>query len=321
MPDVRFAVFSDLHYDLIPDGETRLKELVAAFSGLDVDFIIQLGDLCDPLPKNQFILERLASIGKPVYHMLGNHDCDNHKKEEVLSFFHLPQSYYSFAYGPVKFIVLDACFMRERESGIVRDYLGQAYQRKRMTYPYLPDWELDWLEQELHDTYPYYILLSHHSLQNPYGNRGIANREEVQKLIRTAEKSGKRILLCMNGHDHNDSVVTQGKTCFFTLNATSYIWLSDDFEHFYYPEELHAQYPMLKNILLYEEALYAIVTISENGTVSISGMEGHYRECAPQKLGVGRWNGRRLSSRVSSFQIKDGQVRFSKSRRKGRNSR
>ena len=265
-----------------------------------------MGDLCEPLTENQFILDKLASVGKPVYHMLGNHDCDVKRKEDVLSFFKLPNSFYSFSYGSVKFIVLDACYMQD-ENGI-RDYLGIEYDRKTMTYPFLPEWELSWLEKELEDSYPYFVILSHHSLQNPFGNRGVANRREIWKKLKNAEKKGKQILLCMNGHDHDDSIVMRGKTCCFTLNASSYIWLPDEYEHFFYPKKLHERYPLLKNILLYEKTPFAIIAILEDGTVSVSGMEGYYRDCSPQELGVDQWNGRKLSSRISSFQIQNGQL-------------
>ena len=43
---IRFAVFTDLHYDHIPDGDRRIKEFLETVRLKNPDFILSLGDLC-----------------------------------------------------------------------------------------------------------------------------------------------------------------------------------------------------------------------------------------------------------------------------------
>lgn len=50
---MRFLVFTDLHYDAVPDGDRRLMELMKAAKEKEADFIINLGDTCYPKVDNQ----------------------------------------------------------------------------------------------------------------------------------------------------------------------------------------------------------------------------------------------------------------------------
>lgn len=44
MDEVKFAVFTDLHYDHIPDGDRRLQKFINKVHKKNIDFIIELGD-------------------------------------------------------------------------------------------------------------------------------------------------------------------------------------------------------------------------------------------------------------------------------------
>lgn len=48
MKSIKFAVFADLHYDHIFDGGKRLQFVIDSVKKNDVDFLIELGDLCYP---------------------------------------------------------------------------------------------------------------------------------------------------------------------------------------------------------------------------------------------------------------------------------
>jgi hypothetical protein len=69
----------------------------------------------------------------------------------------------------------------------------------------------------------------------------------------------------MNGHDHGEHIEKIGKTYYYALNSMSYIWVGPQYEHFTYSKETHVKYPYLKDLVLYEEGLFAIVKIDENG--------------------------------------------------------
>jgi 3',5'-cyclic AMP phosphodiesterase CpdA len=300
MGRIKFAVFTDLHYEHIPDGYQRLEKFITDIRNVDVDFIIQLGDFCVPKEENQFLLDMLDSTGKPHYHVIGNHDSDLFPRERVMNFFKMDSSYYAFKYGSTKFIVLDTCFMLT-DNGY-EPYFKRNYDKTNNIYPILPDYEFKWLEDQLNDNSEYYILFSHHSFENEFAKRGVYNRSEVRKLINRINSTGKKVILCVNGHDHGDSLVKIEHTYYFGLNSMSYIWFGPQYEHFSYSNEIHKQYPFLKDLVLYKDGLYAIVTITENGNLEIEGMSGYYQNISPKELGLeGVWNGRSILPIVSSL--------------------
>lgn len=304
MNKVKFAVFTDLHYDHIPDGRERLESFVNNIKTTDIDFVIELGDFCSPKKENKFLLDMLNTTHKPVYHLIGNHDSDLFPKEKVLDFFHIDNSYYSFKYKEFKFIVLDTCFIKT-PNGYV-PYCKRNYNKTENIYPILPDFELKWLENQLNDgDSKYFVIFSHQSFENEFAQRGVYNRNEVIKLINKINAARKKVLLCINGHDHADSLKKIGQTYYFGLNAMSYIWFGPQFEHFCYSDEIHKKYPFLKDIVLYKEGLYTIVTLTENGSIEIQGMKGHYQNISPEELGItGMWNGRPILPVISSLNLK-----------------
>lgn len=62
---MKFGVFTDLHYDVIPDGDRRIQELIRTFKDKNVDFVIELGDLCNPIPENRKILDAFKNADIP----------------------------------------------------------------------------------------------------------------------------------------------------------------------------------------------------------------------------------------------------------------
>ena len=59
MDSVKFALFTDLHYDHIPDGNRRLQGFIDKIKDTEIDFIIGLGDICYPIEENRVIMEAL----------------------------------------------------------------------------------------------------------------------------------------------------------------------------------------------------------------------------------------------------------------------
>ncbi|WP_105618920.1 metallophosphoesterase family protein [Vallitalea okinawensis] len=302
MAQVKFAVFTDLHYEHIPDGHRRIENFINNIRNEDLDFIIQLGDFCSPKEENQVLLDMLYSVGKPLYHLMGNHDSDLFTKEEVMQFLDMDSSYYSFTYGNVKFIVLDTCFIKTDKG--YEPYCRRNYNKTKDTYPIVPEDELMWLEDQVNDSSEYFVIFSHHSFENEFAKRGVHNRNEVRDLINSVNQTGKRVLLCVNGHDHGDSLEKIGQTYYLGMNSMSYIWLGPQYEHFCYSDEIHKQYPYLKDIVLYDEGLYGIITITEKGGIDIQGMNGDYQNISPKELGVEDvWNGRIVLPLISSFHL------------------
>jgi len=297
--NITFTVFSDLHYDHIHDGYSRLQNFIDGVKNENLDFVIQLGDFAYPIDENSFLHEKIRETGVPFYSVLGNHDTDSYSRDTVMRFLGMKSSYYSFSIGNVRFIVLDSCFINT-ENGCI-PYLKRNYDKLNDKYPYIPNDEIEWLKNELNSDRQYFVIFSHHSLENDFQKRGIFNRLEIQEIINEINETDKRVLLCMNGHDHGEHVEKIGKTYYYSLNSMSYIWVGPQYEHFDYSKETHAKYPYLKDLVLYEDGLYALVTIFEDGNFEIKGMEGAYDNVSPQSLGIGdRWNGRNINPSVSS---------------------
>ncbi len=300
MDKVKFAVFTDLHYDHVPDGYRRLQEFINKVKKTDIDFIIGLGDICYPIEENRVIMEELKKTGVPCYHTIGNHDTDMFSREQVMSFLCIKNNYYSFIKDNIKFIVLDACYIKNADGHA--PYYKRNYKKTSDSYPYIPPEELSWLANELNDNCEYYILFSHHSLANEYAQRGVSNREEVRTILEKANGTGKRVLMCMNGHDHGDAAVEINGICYYTLNAMSYIWHGLK-ETYNYSKEVHERYPGLKDMILYQDGLHAIVTITGDGQLKIEGMKGNYQNITPTDVGIwnNRWNGVSVEPIVSSI--------------------
>ena len=303
MDRIKFGIFTDLHYEHIHDGRQRIENFITNAREAEVDFVIELGDLCSPNEENQVLLNMLDSIGKPHYHLMGNHNTDLFTKKDVTDFLQMDNSYYSFKYGKVRFIVLDTCFIKTDKA--YEPYCKRNYEKIKGIYPIIPDYEFKWLEYQLNDDSEYYVIFSHHSFENEFAKRGVYNRESVRDLINRVNLTGNKVLLCINGHDHGDSLKKIEQTYYFGLNSMSYIWFGPQFEHFCYSDEIHKQYPFLKDLVLYREGLYSIITITENGGIEIQGMNGHYQNISPKELGLEDvWNGRSILPTISSLKVK-----------------
>lgn len=298
---MKFAVFTDLHYDSIHDGDRRIRELVSSVKKENVDFIIELGDLCYPTNDNKNIIIQLKELDVPCFFSLGNHNSDTYPIDIVLKFLDMKNSYYSFIFRNVKFIVLDANYIKGSSGS--EPYCRRNYDKTTNDYPYVPWEEIEWLRSEMEDEQLCYVIFSHQSLSNDFMKRGISNREEVRAILEQRNSNGKKVLLCMNGHDHGDDVKTINGIHYYTLNSMSYIWHGIK-ETFNYSNEIHQKNPYLKDLILYEEPLHVIVTIDENMNVQIDGMEGHYQNVTPQDIGMGnRWNGVSIEPETSSLYI------------------
>ena len=109
---IRFLVFGDLHYDEVADGDRRIEEILANAQKRDLDFIVSLGDLCSPKIENHKVLNRFRSLGIPFYSVIGNHETDNCKLNEILDFYSLEKPYYSVVCNGYKLIFMNTCYLR-----------------------------------------------------------------------------------------------------------------------------------------------------------------------------------------------------------------
>ncbi len=214
---IKFLVFSDLHYDEVPDGDKRIENILVNARKRDLQFIVSLGDLCKPVNANRKILERFHSLGVPFYNVIGNHETDDCKLNEILEFFSIGNPYYSVVCGKYKLIFLNTCYLRDHEKE--ETYYNKNYKNNTSIYPIMPVEEIQWLREELSHGMKH-IIFSHHSFANNFAKRGVYNREEIRKMFEE-----KPVLLCMNGHDHGDSYSYVNGISYLTVNSANYAWL------------------------------------------------------------------------------------------------
>ena len=291
---IRFLVFSDLHYDHVFDANKRIDTLIDKINGSTLHFAISLGDLCYPIKSNKSIIDRLRGLQVPVYYCVGNHDCENYDYQNIKDFFEFDELHYSFVIDDTKFIVLNSCFMEH--DGKTALYNKEKHDKKTDIYPLIPESEIEWLIAETTNDALKYIIFSHHSLANDFKNRGIHNKNVIRDIL---EK--KSTLLCMNGHDHGDNLAVINEIPYFTVNSASYIWHGIK-SVYSYEEEIHKQYPFLKDIILYKDPLHCIVEIDDE-TVKIYGMNSDFQRIRPEDVGINDrwWNGVSIEPKISDL--------------------
>jgi 3',5'-cyclic AMP phosphodiesterase CpdA len=207
VPALRLGLITDLHYaDKEPAGtryyrETipKLAEAAAKFRAERPDLVVVLGDLIDAastVEEEWGYLERIQrelSAGLPVprHFVLGNHCVDTLTKAEFLGGVGQKHSFYAFDAGGHHFVVLDACFRAD----------GVPYQRKNFDWKdtFIPEWELDWLAEDLSRTSLPTIVFAHQRLD--LGNEyAVKNAPRVREIL---ERSG-RVLAVFQGHSHKN---------------------------------------------------------------------------------------------------------------------
>lgn len=299
MKKVKFGVISDLHVDLMHDGTERLEAFLEDCRKEDVDFIIQLGDIMHPeiLPyteqcrphvesgwynvhvDKERVRQLFGGFGKPSYHVIGNHDLNTCSKEQFLQYFGCgEESYYSFDCNGFHFVVLDDNYIKEGDRYISTSVFGDKG-------PYISGEELAWLEKDLAGTKLPSVLFSHQRLSNECEST-ILNREEVRKVI---DRAPAGVVMCINGHEHMDSMYRVGKTWYYNVNSAAAYWLSPDDVLFVCPErytkEIDEKYPFIKCTAPYKESIYAIITMDEKGAY-IKGKSSEIVGISPQEQGV-----------------------------------
>lgn len=291
---IKFLVFSDLHYDEVADGDKRIEELLESAKKRDLDFIVSLGDLCNPVNGNQKVLERFNSLGIPFYNVIGNHETDNCKLSEILDFFSIKNPYYSVICNGYKLIFLNTCYLRNDETEEV--YYKKNFKSNSAVYPIVPTEEIQWLQEELNEDVRC-IIFSHHSFINDFPKRGISNREEIRKNF-----VEKQVLLCVNGHDHGDGYSFVDGISYLTVNSANYAWLGSQIAS---SKALQEKYSYLQGMLQYKQAMSAYIEIDDR-EIRICGMDGEYLSVTPDDIELHdyRWNGVSIKPQISSRLIK-----------------
>ncbi|MEF3305638.1 metallophosphoesterase family protein [Paenibacillus sp. GYB003] len=299
---VRFGVMADVHLDFMYQAGPRLKRFVERMNYEQVDFVIQLGDFCYPLPENRFFMDIWEAFKGPRFHVLGNHDMDVCDKAAVMAYWGMERNYYSFDSGSYHFVVLDGNYLRI--DGEFVDYEYGNYHRFPEANNHLTPEQLNWLRADLAATDKQTVIFCHQSLETPYLS-GIHNHDEFRAILREANENAKfqKVIACLNGHLHLDGVRVIDDIYYIQINSMSYYYMGKSYETIRYSEEITASHRLLSRCAPYEEGLYAIVTL-EPGLLAIQGTETSY--VGPSPLECGHPNvacGHVLTPRISSRRL------------------
>ena len=273
---IRFMMFADLHYDMMPDGASRLETILQAAQKKKASFIVNMGDLSAPASAYQPLKDRLDNVSLPLFHVIGNHDTDM-GKQTFMDFFGMKAPYYSVDKGKFRFIFLDSNFFIDKDSQ-EKDYYKANYTSSKQINRYSRQ-ELQWLKQQL-ETSQICVLFSHAPINDGYDK--IIDNTEIHQMLVAARDKGTPIAVIFGGHIHSDNYHVIDGLHYIQVNSASNIWGGSNFTNTErYPAETYKQYSSLKYIIPYKDALYATVDVYSNGKVKITGTKSSYLPPAP----------------------------------------
>jgi 3',5'-cyclic AMP phosphodiesterase CpdA len=230
-PLVSFGLLTDVQYaDADPQGERhyrdslpKLRAAAADLSKEKLAFALHLGDLIDhDFASFAAILPAFQGLGKPVHHLLGNHDCavPDADKGKVVATLGMPSDYYTFSDSGVKFVMLDTndVSVGKYPQGSARAQAAEATLKQlAATQPAnAQPWnggispaQLEWLDKELAAAevakVPV-IVCSHHPLL-PEDAHQVWNSGEVVALL----DRHRCVRAYLSGHNHaGTDVIHQG---------------------------------------------------------------------------------------------------------------
>ena len=285
----KFLVFTDLHFSRLmvsADADIRLAKILERAKSENVGFIMQLGDFLHEPDENRWLADIYWGCRIPAYSAIGNHDTDRLNVSEVVSMHHMTKNYYYFDRDGYRFIVLDP--NHYINLNIVTHY--GPNQKRTNSRGYLPQEQLEWLEQTIAASDLPCVLFSHESLER---TDGILNRDDAWRIICAANRRrSNSVILCVNGHYHDNACTFVNDVCCLDLNSVTYHWTDE--KNNYYPADWYEKYSLTENCVTYDTALSAVLTIKNGKEIIVNGCAGGFL-FSPDENEIKRLDQRRLS--------------------------
>lgn len=241
---IRLGVIADLHGGLAVDAESRLDTFLNSMADKNVDALIQMGDFAYPNKKHQRFSDKFNAAHDNTIHVIGNHEFDfGLGREDCIEAWGIESAYYRRDIGGLRILVLDG---NEKNSP---DYVSGYHS-------YIGKQQQAWLSQQLAQTDRPVLILSHQPLA---GRSAINNATEIQQLL---AKHKSKILLCINGHAHVDSLLQVDGVTYLHINSASYYWVGGK-----------------KRMSYYQDPLYTTLTIDlANSVIQVEGKSSHWKQ-------------------------------------------
>lgn len=274
---LRIGIFSDIHLDLMPDGERRLKMFMEDMNIVKPDIIMQLGDFCSPHEKNTPYVKLVNSYG-PVYHVIGNHDTDyGFTFDQVVAFMKMKAPYYSFDAKGYHIVVLNGNDRPAGDTSRWPSYIGRE--------------QLEWLEKDLHATRLPVLVFCHQGMDvNVPGGMTHASRVRVV-LERANTLAGfQKVQVVFSGHHHQDYHNTINGIHYLQINSMSYYWMGSEYRQLRYTPEIDQNYPWVKDTAPYKDPIWAVLSIYKNGKYELKGRSTSFLPPSPADMGMGMYD-------------------------------
>lgn len=218
---LRVGLLTDIHYADKDAVNTRfyrqsidkMNEAVEYFNAVNLNFVIELGDLIDAAPSVEQEIEwlktieaRYARLRASRHYVLGNHCVDTLTKKEFAAHTKAVGSHYSFEQNGFQFVVLDACFKED----------GTPYERKNAHWQdtWIPESQMAWLSDLLSKSDLPTVVFAHQRLDHDE-KHCVKNAAEVRSIL---EKRGN-VLAVFQGHSHKNEYQEIGNIHYTTLVA------------------------------------------------------------------------------------------------------
>lgn len=265
---VRMGLITDLHHGYCKDAQRRLDAFVTEASTRELDFILQAGDFCHPTEAAKEFIASWNTYPGERYHVLGNHDMDLGTKEQIMELWGMRNKYYSFDKGDFHFVVLDCNYILK--DGKYIDYANSNYYIDQQSRDLINPEQVQWLKEDLAKTDKQTIIISHQAFDEIWDGWAVPNRHEVRKVIEDANNNTdfQKVIACFCGHHHVDDHSYINSVHYFQMNSASFSYVGDGYG---------SDGPRA----VYQDPLYAFVTIDPAGTIHITGKESQFMSPTP----------------------------------------
>ena len=260
-----------------------MGEIVEAARAENVDFIIQCGDLCHNAPTapelDIFLHNR---YGIRTFNCIGNHEVeDADSLKDVCLAYSMENNYELYDIGGFRVIILDTNYYMD-ETGVVRHQPPRTHSCENADR--LGEAQLAWLEHVIAEAGKPCLLFSHATFESDLGSPDAAAVRGI--IARANARRGGSVLMCCNGHYHTNSLRFVENVAYFNVNAAFNVCWAPK-ENPLLPEAFKRSARMAGNCCFTKEPLYAIVTVTDHGQITIKGRESEYLFGAtPEEAGM-----------------------------------
>jgi len=235
---ITFGVVADIQYHPGESLGTRyysasldkLKEALSEFRKEKVQFVVNLGDTIDHhIQTFDGVVPLFKLLKAPVYHVIGNHDFDIQPGNEakVLPALGLKDSYYAFAKGRWRFIILDGFELRypfPADETLKRESEALYWRLRAQGKEHAQRWnggislkQIAWLEHELEEAGKARknVLVLCHFPVLPEAAHNLWNDTEVVTLL----EKHRSVKAYFCGHNHAGDYALQNGIHYLTFQG------------------------------------------------------------------------------------------------------